>query len=272
MLICPNCQRPLSRQESTLRCAAGHSFDLAASSYCNLLLSSRSGEKTGDSREMVAARRRFLDGGYYQPLAQAVCQRVLELADGRNIALADAGCGEGYYTRQVAQALDEANCLRQCVGIDIAKAATQYAARRDKRTQYVTGSVYHMPLAQGCADVVLSLFAPTPAQEFARVLADDGKLLLAVPGENHLWELKCAVYDRPYQNDESKHQLEGFRLCQKQKVTLRTRIGNQEDINTLFAMTPYAHRTPKQGLQRLHQLGRIDVTLDFALLTMEKER
>ncbi len=267
VLICPNCGSPLRREGRVMRCEKRHSFDLAAAGYCNLLLSSRSGEHVGDAKEMVAARREFLDCGYYQPLAQAVCERVCVLAKGGRRNVVDAGCGEGYYTRQIAQRLEEEGCLEELIGIDISKAATQYAAKRDKRTQYITASAYHMPIADGAADLVLSLFAPTPEKEFARVLRPSGRVLCVVPGERHLWEMKCAVYDTPYRNREEKHQLEGFVLEDCIHVEYTATIARAQDIRTLFAMTPYAHRTPPEGKRRLKALEELTTTLSFALLT-----
>ena len=273
MLICPHCGALLTRNEHTLRCSNGHSYDIARSGYCNLLQTSRSGEHTGDSREMVMARRQFLDRGYYAGLAEGLCKRVYELAQPyTGVHLIDAGCGEGYYTRQIVQTLQECGRLAQSVGMDISKSATQYAAKRDKYTQYVTGSVYHMPIADHCADIVCSIFAPTPAEEFARVLAPGGTVLCVVPGEEHLWELKCAVYDTPYKNKEEKHQLEGFTLVHKEKITYTVSIDHAEDIQTLFAMTPYAHRTPKKGMERLHALKKLDVTVSFVLLSFSCEK
>lgn len=271
MLICPHCGAALTRKENTLRCPNGHSYDIARSGYCNLLQSSRSGEHTGDSREMVMARRQFLDRGYYAGLASGLCERVRELAEGHGaIHFIDAGCGEGYYTRQMAQTLQECGALSESVGIDISKSATQYAAKRDTHTQYVTGSVYHMPIADHCADIVCSIFAPTPAEEFSRVLSSNGAVVCVVPGEEHLWELKCAVYDTPYKNREEKHQLEGFRLMDRRKITYQVHMDNAQDIQTLFAMTPYSHRTPRKGLERLQVLRELDVTLSFLLLTFAR--
>lgn len=268
MLICPHCGAPLLREQQTLRCLRGHSYDIARSGYCNLLQSTRAGEHTGDNREMVLARRQFLDGGYYAQLAAGLCCRAEQLMEGKTaVNLVDAGCGEGYYTRQLAQALQQAGRLGGSVGIDISKSATQYAAKRDKLTQYVTGSAYHMPLADHCADLVCSIFAPTPAAEFQRVLRHDGAVLCAVPGAEHLWELKCAVYDTPYKNREEKHWLDGYQLADRHKITYSVHIGNARDIQTLFAMTPYAHRTPRKGLERLRALTELDVTLSFLLLT-----
>lgn len=268
MLICPHCGAPLLRKEQALRCPQGHSYDIARSGYCNLLQSARAGEHTGDSREMVLARRQFLDGGYYARLAAGLCRCAERLTEGKTaVNLVDAGCGEGYYTRQLTHSLCQKGRLGCAVGIDISKSATQYAAKRDKDTQYVTGSAYHMPLADHCADLICSIFAPTPAKEFHRVLRADGAVLCAVPGAEHLWELKCAVYDTPYKNREEKHQLEGYQLSDRHKITYSVSIDNARDIRTLFAMTPYAHRTPREGLERLRALTEIDVTLSFLLLT-----
>ncbi len=268
MLICPHCGAPLVREGQALRCRNGHSYDIARAGYCNLLQSSRSGEHTGDSREMVMARRRFLDRGYYAGLAEALCAQVHNLAAGYGaVRLVDAGCGEGYYTRKLAQILQASGQLAGSVGIDISKSATQYAAKRDPLTQYVTGSVYHMPVAGNCADIVCSIFAPTPAEEFRRVLKPEGVALCVVPGAEHLWELKCAVYDTPYKNREEKYSLDGFQVKDRRKIMYRVHIDNADDIQTLFAMTPYAHRTPRCGLERLHALRELDVTLSFLLLT-----
>lgn len=273
MLICPHCGAPLLRKETAFCCSNHHSYDIARSGYCNLLQSSRSGARTGDNKEMVAARRKFLDHGYYARLAEGLCEQAVRLTEGKtNINFIDAGCGEGYYTRQIAYALCQKGILSQSIGIDISKSATQYAAKRDINTQYVTGSSYHMPLASHCADFICSIFAPTPADEFQRVLRPDGIVLCVVPGSEHLWELKCAVYDTPYKNREEKHQLDGFKLTDKYKIMYSVHINNALDIQTLFAMTPYAHRTPQHGIQRLRALNCLDVTLSFLLLTFTREK
>ncbi len=263
MLICPNCSKPLDRSGNTYRCVQGHSFDIASSGYCNLLCSSKPGELTGDSREMVAARRKFLDTGAYEKLRDAVCERVKELAPQTAV---DAGCGEGYYTREIAKSVSG-----EIIGIDIAKSATQYAAKRDKKTCYVTASAYHMPVADKSAELVLSLFAPTPAKEFSRVLKDDGHVLTVVPGNEHLWELKEAIYDEPYLNREDKHSLEGFSLQDRRKLMYTAEVSGNDSIKALFSMTPYIHRTSKEGMDRLERLDKISLTLSFLLLTYTKE-
>ena len=63
VFCCPVCGAALTREVRTLRCPAGHSYDLAKEGYVNLLPANyRHSASPGDDREMVAARTRFLDG------------------------------------------------------------------------------------------------------------------------------------------------------------------------------------------------------------------
>ncbi len=266
MLICPNCGARLMRIDNVMKCENNHSFDIASSGYCNLLVGSKAGEFRGDTKAMVMARRSFLDSGAYEPLRTAVCNTVSLLSPS---AVIDAGCGEGYYTRTVAKTLSTIKPVT-IIGADISKAATQYAAKRDKITTYITASCFHLPIKSECADLVLSLFAPSAADEFSRVLKSSGHVLQVVPGEDHLWELKEAVYDEVYKNREEKHTLDGFDLVSREKVTYNRLIDSPELIQALFSMTPYVHRTPKEGIMRLNALKSIDVTFSFLLLTFKK--
>lgn len=71
---CPLCHAPLSRSENSYICPQRHQFDLAKEGYVNLLpVQFKRSRDPGDSAEMMQARRAFLDGGYYQPLREAIC-------------------------------------------------------------------------------------------------------------------------------------------------------------------------------------------------------
>jgi len=271
MLICPNCSLPLTKQDKAMKCEKGHSFDIASAGYCNLLVGSKPADFIGDSREMVMARRRFLDSGAYEPLRTALCSLVLEEAPQKSASVLDAGCGEGYYTGAVAKALKGSGRELVMVGADISKSATAYAAKRDKLSCYVTANSYKLPVRNGSADIILSLFAPAPAAEFGRILAPGGKVIMAVPGTEHLWELKEAIYDEPYKNDEDKHSLEGFRLLRREKLSYRALIEGGENVQALFSMTPYIHRTGKESMDRLRAIENIELTLSFVLLCYERE-
>ncbi|MEV4178221.1 putative RNA methyltransferase [Nonomuraea sp. NPDC049709] len=83
-LICPVCRADLRLDESAVRCAAGHTFDVAKQGYVSLLVGSRP-PGTADSPAMVAARAAFLDEGHYAPLADAVAEAVRTHATGENV-------------------------------------------------------------------------------------------------------------------------------------------------------------------------------------------
>ena len=59
-LTCPVCGGALHREERSLRCGAGHCYDIARQGYVNLLRSNQSKSKRhGDDKRMVAARTAF---------------------------------------------------------------------------------------------------------------------------------------------------------------------------------------------------------------------
>ena len=108
--VCPKCMRPLTVGErGVATCSGGHTFDRAREGYYNLLLSNAGGTH-GDNREMLEARRRFLDTGAYKPLADKLSKLVLsDFDDGGS--LLDIGCGEGYYTSAVSAFYDKEHVM-----------------------------------------------------------------------------------------------------------------------------------------------------------------
>src|SRR4030066_1666310 len=94
---CPLDGTPLHCTGSAWTCASGHSFDIASQCHTNLLpVQHKRSRDPGDSKEMVAARRRFLTAGFYQPIAAAVSQAALaDLPADASISCLDAGVGGG---------------------------------------------------------------------------------------------------------------------------------------------------------------------------------
>ncbi|HVA88342.1 MAG TPA: hypothetical protein VNL71_00725 [Chloroflexota bacterium] len=101
ILRCPHCEGVLALADRALTCPVGHAFDLAREGYVNLLQSRRG----GDSKEMLRARRRFLDAGHYQPLSDLINRLVAEHHSDAPYIVLDAGCGEGYYLGRLSQHL-----------------------------------------------------------------------------------------------------------------------------------------------------------------------
>ena len=265
LFICPVCHSALIRYDTGYRCAQGHNFDRAAAGYTHLLPANRMHSRTpGDDRGMAAARNRFLSGGYYAPLAGSLAALFTEYAPQRPVFV-DSGCGEGYYTAEIAGALRRAGLEPRAAGIDISKSCLRFAAKRDHGVEFAVASAYDLPFATQTADLLLSCFSPLAFGEFRRVLKPDGVLFCVLPGARHLWELKQAVYETPYLNDEQPPACEGFRPLDLVPVEGTVLLDSAEVIQDLFAMTPYFWKTPAAGRERLSALDRLPVTISFRI-------
>ncbi len=275
ILLCPVCRAPLFYEENdsgrggSYHCPARHTFDRSRQGYTNLLTGRAAGQH-GDNTEMIAARTRFLDGGYYAPLCTALVSAVTaSLPQGGN--LLDAGCGEGYYTDALVHALDPTT---HAWGIDISKEALRAACRREAvktgRLLLYAAGVYDMPFADASMDAVVNVFSPLAREEYLRVLKPNGTLHMAIPAARHLWELKEVLYDIPHENRVADFSLDGFTLIGNTRVTCPMQLPDAETIAALFSMTPYYYRTPQAGCARLAALSSLSVTADFHLLSYRK--
>ena len=262
-LACPVCGLSMNQETSGLKCRSGHAFDLAAKGYANLLMDkNRNSQAPGDSRDMVAARRRFLDSGAYGILRQGLADRVRPLA-GEMRVLVDAGCGEGAWTLGVWDAVHEAGT--SVYGMDISKEAIRYASGRNKEIAWIVASLFHLPIRDGAADCLLNVFAPSSDPEFARVLRKNGMLLTAVPGRTHLWGLKSILYEAPYENDETLPELPSFTLVDVVRLEGCLQLKGQETLQDLLSMTPYFWRSPKAGIERYAKLDTLETPIEFLI-------
>lgn len=267
---CPNCGRPLAREPYRLACPAGHSFDLAKSGYVNLLLSHGAGPKHhGDDKRMVKARSTFLQKGHYAPMRQELLRQGLAAAS-ENMVVLDAGCGEGYYTAALAELLRQQGLCPHVAGIDISKEALQEAAKRDRQSEYAVASCFHLPVGDGSVDLLLSVFAPYCGEEFLRVLRPGGSFLMVIPLENHLYGLKQAIYEKPYRNEVKPYDLPGFRLEECRELRYQITLHGQEEIESLFMMTPYYYKTGAADQQKLLTKTTLTTPAEFAVLRYKK--
>jgi 23S rRNA (guanine745-N1)-methyltransferase len=193
LLRCPLCTAPFTAVGTGVRCTAGHSFDLARQGYLNLL--GASPPRHADTPAMVAARDRFLGGGAYRPVAEALvaaAEQGLTAVRGAvssrlsGPAVLEAGAGTGYYTAALLEGLSARG-----VALDISTAAARRAARSHPRLAAVVADAWAaLPVDDEAVDVVASVFAPRNAAEFARVLRTDGVLAVVTPHPEHLQELR----------------------------------------------------------------------------------
>lgn len=267
---CPICKQMLIKKDNSLICDKNHCFDKAKSGYVNLLLSNKMNSKTpGDNKLMVNTRNKFLSKGYYSILKDKLCNQVVNIAKNMNqnsIHLLDAGCGEGYYTKAMSKSFIDNNISFDMLGIDISKFALNIAAKSTKDVQFSVASTFDLPVNDNSCDIVTELFAPYCGEEFYRVLKKDGFLILVIPSTQHLYELKEAIYENPYENEVKGYEIKNFNLIKKTEVFSEIELDNNEDIENLFMMTPYYYKTSKENAKRLEKLSSLKTKIQFEIL------
>ncbi len=239
MLICPLCQAALIAVDNGVACPANHRFDRARQGYLNLLpVQHKNSRDPGDNQAMVEARRRFLDGGHYAPLSARLAQLAGERSPKRWL---DIGCGEGYYTAQIAQALPDADGY----ALDISREAIKRACKRAPQLEWLVASMARVPLADGSCDLLASVFSPLDWNEAHRLLAPGGGLLRMGPTREHLWELRGLLYDEIRDYDDEKHLSlipDGMHLANSETLSYELLLDDPQARADLLAMTPHGWR------------------------------
>lgn len=258
-LRCPLDGEPLRLTEKTWRCVNGHSFDVAKQGYVNLLpVQNKRSKDPGDSKAMVNARANFLAQGFYAQLANVVAEVVLSQ---NPQTLLDAGCGEGYYLRQLLAHASELSLAP--AALDISKWAVQAAAKLDKRVTWMVASNSQIPIASASMDSLLCVFGFPVENEFHRVLKPTGRLVMVDPATAHLTELKQIIYPelkaKPAQLPVSDAK---WVLTSEARVTYAVHLPNPQAIQDLLVMTPHLYRASAEGRAAAEALQELTVTVD----------
>ena len=265
--ICPVCKEKLSYQDKSFFCVNHHQYDQAKEGYVNLLLANQKrSSEPGDPKDSLLSRQYVLNHGFYASLKDAICRNIDELSF-EPLCILDAGVGSGYY---LSSLMEHRNHKDTYYGIDIGKQESKQSAKACKGAHIAVASVFRLPIEEESMDVVLSIFTPYSDTEFLRVVKPGGYVLAVQPGKRHLFELKEVVYNEPYENEEKGYLLEGFNQIHQENVMNTIELKNQEDIQSLWNMTPYAHTSSKEGKERLDHLSSIMVTTDFYVTIYQK--
>jgi 23S rRNA (guanine745-N1)-methyltransferase len=278
MLVCPIDGTPLhsgsgpATAGSALVCERRHSFDRSREGYYNLLaVQHKASLDPGDSKAMVAARRRVLEVGIYAPIAECVAEHVLRFARAsegtRDFCVVDAGCGEGYYLRHIEKRIEAEGGLRcGLAGVDISKWAVQKAAKRTENCFWAVATNRHLPFAPGSIDVIVCMFGFPVWDEFAAVQPPGGIVLMVDPGPEHLIELRSVIYPSVHLSEVAPVAAAvtkaGYELDYEQRLTFAAKLYSRDLIGDLLAMTPHDHRAPVAGREALARLDALGVTVD----------
>ncbi|HFG6965986.1 TPA: putative RNA methyltransferase [Acinetobacter baumannii] len=263
-LMCPVCRQRLELVSKTWRCEQGHSYDIAKQGYVNLhVVQHKHSKNPGDTPESVDARRAFLQGGYYQPLQQAVVHLLKDL---KAKMVLDIGCGEGYYTSAMQQVVEH------CIGVDIAKNAVQRAAKLNDKVTWVVGTGATLPVIDQSMDVCTSLFSPIPQTEILRVVKDDGYLIVVTPATDHLYAMREALFEQvnPHTPQKFVEQLQDLFELKEQQVIDAPLVLDQQALKNLIAMTPYAYKASPERRMQLEQKAHLQVTASFQIYLFQK--
>jgi 23S rRNA (guanine745-N1)-methyltransferase len=280
ILRCPVCREPLVQSLGGYQCGNKHSFDAAKQGYINLLLSHQKHSKEpGDSPEMMRSRRQFLNGGFYDQLSMGLNQVLTSLLEpelSAHPSILDAGCGEGFYLKNLQDFLipkrGEASGYNY-YGLDISKYAVRQATQRDKTITWLVASIMDLPFVDASLDMILSVFSMVNFNEFHRVLKPNGKLVLATAGPRHLQSLREIIYTEVREHSQSailEHHRGLFTPVQGSNITYKTELTSSEEIMNLLMMTPYFWNIDVITKAKIQALQRLPLEVDVCVSIFEK--
>ena len=268
--ICPVCHSLMVFNEKSYICPNNHLFDKSKYGYVNLLMSNKSSKAHhGDDKKMVLSRTNFLELGYYASLRQLVCDLSEKYAF-TNCNVCDIGCGEGYYTSEIYSHIIDKVQKCKFSGIDISKDALAKAGKKNKNIEFAVASAYKLPYLDESQDIIINMFAPFSIPEFNRISSKDSIMIRVFPSEKHLFELKKAIYDNPYENEIDTIEFDGFNVIEKHTLTYEILLKNNDEIKALFNMTPYSYKTSREDIEKLDKLTTLKTNVDFNIIVYKK--
>jgi len=266
-LLCTvrGCGKKLRTRDRCLVCSRGHSFDVAASGYVNLLgPQDRRSRHPGDSRETALARRRLFAAGHDDGMRDEIIAEVDALRGvGGTIHVLDIGCGEG----SLLGSLQRVRSIG-AHGIDISVPSIELAVKRFPEATWVVGNADRfLPWPAGTFDFVTSVTARRNGPEWKRVLKPRGRVLLAIPGPDDLIELREALLGRAERRDRATAAIEELRpdLALVSRRSVRKTVSlDAEGVADLLKTTYRGARFRQRD--RASAIGPMNVTLSREIL------
>ncbi|MCG2835668.1 23S rRNA (guanine(745)-N(1))-methyltransferase [Photobacterium sp. WH77] len=266
---CPLCHQPLHHQQHQWRCQNNHQFDQAKEGYVNLMpVHHKSSKNPGDNKEMMQARRQFLEANHYRLMRENIVKLLTVHLPENSKKMLDIGCGEGYYTSSFT-ALSASHPSLEVHGLDISKVAVRYAAKRYPDCHFCVASSHRLPFADQSLDAMVRIYAPCKAEEIVRTLKPGAILLTVTPAPRHLYQLKALIYDDVRLHDTQPEVLPGMSLVQEERLHYTMSL-NGSEATALMQMTPFAWKTSDAVWQHLAQQHAFSCEADFTLRVYQK--
>jgi len=262
VLSCPLCETSLRKISGSLVCENRHCYDFAKEGYINLLPpQQKKSKEPGDNKEMIHCRKNFLNKNFYGFLAPEIAQLIRQFNSINTPAnLLDVGCGEGYFTDQIANHVKENNIA--FYGMDISKEAVRLAAKRNKHTHWFVASSNKIPVKNNSLDIVIKINAPLNFIQLKNKLSNHAIVVSVTPGKKHLSQLRKTMYTQ-VQPHFSETIPEGFTLIHKNEVSKEISLTSKQDINNLFKMTPYFWNATGLARSKVAKLTQLETTASF---------
>ncbi|MFZ2258224.1 MAG: methyltransferase domain-containing protein [Clostridiaceae bacterium] len=186
---CPICHGDLHPLVGSLVCPNDHTFDLSKKGSVNFVPSQKPLKYT---KELFDARGRIFAAGFYLPLVKAIEDVVknnsrngtLNSAKGA-LRITDAGCGQGYYAKLLAQ-----NPTQIVTGFDLSADAISLASAGAHQALFMVADVTNIPLQDHSQDIILDILTQANYHEFQRILKTDGLVIKVMPAPHYLKEIR----------------------------------------------------------------------------------
>ncbi len=269
LLACPRCVQPFSLSGTSLRCTAGHCYDLCAKGYVNLAPQHDQSREKYDAT-LFESRSIVLESGFYAPVLDTIADMLAARFGSQPFSLMDAGCGEGYYARSLAARFPAASI----VGLDLSRDGIRAAARKPGEVLWLVADLKQLPLANQSTDVVLDVLTPASYDAFRRVLKPDGELIKVIPDSDYLAEIRSAfqphLRQEGYSNQQVLEHLSKHAQILEQREVRRTLPLTPEQAQAFLHMTPMGFSVPEE-VRRSVQLQQITLHLQVVRCRLTEE-
>ena len=255
--LCPKCLKQSKIQNISLVCENNHQYDFSKKGYIHLINNYKA---TKYSMELFEARSVIFKREFYKEVFLELGKLVEKYSKD---VLIDAGCGEGYYIRQLKEIFPE----KYFFGLDNSKAAIELAVKEDKLNPYMLANIEPLPFQDNSVSCILNILTPANYNEFFRVLGEEGYLIKIIPNTYYLREIRELMGVREYKNTETVNLIK-----ENCNIIERVRVNKTYELDEYLAenflkMTPltFSKDVSKEDIKKLKK-----ITIDLEILVCKK--